>query len=188
VTILVNAAGGVTVRDVRVAAGSDDAEENNATGAVNLTSSDLELMTDGSIVQTVGMRFAGLAIPPGATITSAYIQFVVDEAQSVATTVTIKAQASDNAATFTTATGNVASRPRTSAAATWSPPAWTTVGAAGADQRTPDLAGLVQEVVGRPGWASGNALAIIVTGSGHRTAVAFNGSAANAALLHVEYR
>jgi sugar lactone lactonase YvrE len=173
--------------DVRVAVGSDDAEENNATGAVGLTSSDLEMVNDGSIVQTVGMRFAGVAIPQGATITNAYIQFVVDEAQSVATTLTLKAEAADNAATFTTATANVSSRPRSSAFASWSPSAWTTVGAAGADQRTPNLAALVQEVVNRPGWASGNALAFIVTGSGHRTAVAYNGSAANAGLLHLEY-
>jgi hypothetical protein len=46
----------------------------------------------------------------------------------------------------------------------------------------------VQEVVNRPGWASGNALALTVSGSGHRTAVAFEGSAANTALLHVDYR
>ena len=41
----------------------------------------------------------------------------------------------------------------------------------------------------RPGWASGNALALIVTGSGtgKRTARSFNGNPAGAALLHVEY-
>ena len=170
-----------------MAAGSDDAEENGA-GTVSLTSSDLELVTDGTAVQTVGVRFAGVAIPQGATVTNAYIQFVVDEAQSEATTLTLKAQAADTAATFTTAAANVSSRPRTSAAVSWTPAAWTAVGAAGADQRTPNLAALVQEVVNRPGWASGNALALIITGSGHRTAVAYNGGAGNAPLLHLEFR
>ena len=171
--------------DVRVAAASDDAEEATS-GSVALTSSDLEFVTDGSTTQTVGMRFAGLGIPAGATITSAYIQFVADEAQSDATTLTIKAQAADNAPTFTTTAFNVSSRPRTTAAATWSPAPWT-AGQSGPDQRTPGLTAVVQEVVNRPGWASGNAMAFIVNGTGHRTAVAFDGSAANAAVLHVEY-
>jgi hypothetical protein len=169
---------------VRVAAGSDDAEEAPS-GAVDLSSSDLELVTD-SVQQTVGLRFAGLAIPAGATITSASIQFVADESQSVATSLTIRAQAADTAATFTTTGFNVSSRPRTVASVPWSPAAWSS-GQVSANQRTPDLAAVVQEVVDRPGWASGNAMAFIVTGSGHRTAKAYNGGAANAPVLHVEY-
>jgi hypothetical protein len=172
--------------DVRVAAGSDDAEEA-AGGAVSLSSSDLEMVLDGSVVQTVGMRFARLGVPAGATVTGAYVQFVADESQSEATALTIRGQAADNAPAFTTASRNVSSRAATSAAVSWQPPAWT-AGAAGAAQRTPDLASVVQEVVNRPGWASGNALALVVSGSGHRTAVAFEGGAANTALLHVDYR
>ena len=48
-----------------VAASADDAEEGPK-GGVDLTSSDLELVTDGKKVQTVGMRFRGVAIPRGA--------------------------------------------------------------------------------------------------------------------------
>jgi len=47
---------------------------------------------------------------------------------------------------------------------------------------------VIQQVVDRPGWASGNAMAFIITGSGHRTADAFEGGAANAPLLHIEYQ
>jgi hypothetical protein len=61
------------------------------------------------------------------------------------------------------------------------------VGAAGAEQRTPELASVIQQIVDRAGWQSGNALALFVTGSGHRTAVAFDGAATGAALLHIEY-
>ena len=46
---------------------------------------------------------------------------------------------------------------------------------------------MLREVVGRPGWASGNALALVITGTGHRTARAYDGKPAGAALLHVEY-
>ena len=54
-------------------AGSDDAEEA-ASGGMSLTSSDLELVYDGSN-QKVGMRFTSVAVPRGATITRAYLQF-----------------------------------------------------------------------------------------------------------------
>lgn len=168
----------------RVAAGSDDAEES-AGGSMSLSSSDLELVYDGSN-QKVGMRFTKVAIAQGATISKAYIQFEADEAQSEVTSLTIQGQAVDNAATFTSTAGNVSSRPRTAAAVSWSPSAWSTVGEAGPNQRTPDLSAVIQEIVNRPGWASGNALAIIVTGTGHRTARSYDGRAAGAALLHVE--
>jgi hypothetical protein len=185
VTVVVAPRAGSGAVDVRVTAGSDDAEEASS-GSVNLTSSDLEMVLDGSVTQTVGMRFAGVGVPAGATITSAYVQFVADESQSEATALTIKAQASDNPPTFTTASRNVSSSLRTAAAVSWSPAPWT-AGAVGAAQRTPDLSAVVQEVVRRTGWTSGNALALVVTGTGHRTGVAFNGIAAQAPLLHVEF-
>ena len=51
--------------DVRVSSGDDDAEEF-ADGTMYLDSGDLELVDDGSrIGQTIGLRFAGVDIPPG---------------------------------------------------------------------------------------------------------------------------
>ncbi len=173
----------VTV-EARTATSADDAEEF-ASGKVYINSSDLELVFDTS-VQTVGMRWAALAIPPGATITAAYIQFAAKEAHSEATTLTLRGQAADNPIAFTTVAGNVSTRPRSTAAATWTPAAWL-AGEIGANQRTSDLSAVIQEIVNRPGWLSGNALAIIVAGTGHRTAYAYDGRAASAPLLHVEY-
>ena len=160
-----------------VAAGSDDAEESPS-GSVDLTSSDLEVVTDGSKVQTVGLRFPGVAVPKGAQVTAASIQFQTDEVTTAAASVKIQAQAADNPATFTITSKNVSSRARTSAAATWTPPAWSTTGARGVAQRTPDLTQLAQELVNRPGWDSGNAMAFVLTGSGTRTAEAFEGTGA----------
>ena len=54
-----------------------------------------------------------------------------------------------------------------------------------AAQRTPDLGAVLQEVVGRPGWVSNNALMIIITGSGRRTAESFEGGFPP--VLNVEY-
>jgi hypothetical protein len=176
-----------TIVESRVAAGADDAEEASG-GAVSLSSSDLEMMLDGTIVQsTVGVRFAALAIPTGATVTSAWIQFKSKEARADATTLAIRAQAIDQAPPFTTASRNVSTRAPTSAQIAWPSIAAWAVGQASAAQRTPDLAGVVQEVVSRAGWRSGNAIAFVVTGTGRRVAYAFESGAANVAVLHVEY-
>ncbi|HLO31533.1 MAG TPA: SBBP repeat-containing protein, partial [Anaerolineales bacterium] len=172
--------------DLAVAAGSDDAEQS-ASGSVSLTSSDLELVRDSNN-QTVGVRFTGVSVPQGATIVNASLQFAVDETTSEATSLTIQAEASDNAATFAATSNNISGRPRTSASATWTPAAWNTVDQAGPDQRTPDLATVIQEVVNRSGWTAGNAMAIILTGTGKRVAKSYEEDAlAGAPYLHIEY-
>ena len=176
---------GTTTVEVRVATSSDDAEES-ATGSVSLTSSDLELVTDGSI-QTVGMRFNGVAVPQGAAVLHAWIQFQTKSTGSAATSLSIQGQAVDTAATFTTTAANLSSRPKTTAAAPWSPVPWNVVGATGPDQQTPDISAVVQEMVNRAGWSSGNSLAILITGTGMRTAWSYNGLPTGAPLLHVEF-
>ena len=186
VQIIVDPAGAL---DRRVAVGSDDAEERGSgstIGRVTVNNGDLELVFDNTN-QTVGLRFTNVTIPPGAIIARAYVQFQADELQSEVTNLLIRGQAADNPATFTTATSNISTRPRTAAGVSWSPPAWTLVGEAGANQRTSDLSAVIQEIVNRPGWVSGSALAIIITGTGHRTAESFEGKAAAAPLLHVEF-
>jgi uncharacterized protein YjiK len=174
--------------EVRVSFGADDAEER-VNGTVALGNNDLELVnnTEGGVTgdQTVGLRFRGIPIVQGATITNAYVQFQADEAQSGATNLVIQGQDADNAAIFAKMNGNISSRPRTSAFATWSPPAWT-IGAAGPAQRTGNIASVIQEIVDRPGWASGNSLVLIITGTGKRVAEPFEGAPLGAALLHIE--
>ncbi|NLX97378.1 MAG: cadherin-like domain-containing protein, partial [Rhodopirellula sp.] len=172
--------------EVRVASSSDDAEEQPS-GSVDLNSSDLELTLDKTDQQTVGMRFNGVDIPPGALIQSAYLQLQADETGSAATSLRIYGQANDNATTFTSTGGNISSRVKTTASVPWSPAAWNVRSEAGLNQRTPDLAAVIQEIVDRPGWAAGNSLALIVTGTGTRTAESFDGLPSAAPLLHVEY-
>jgi hypothetical protein len=171
--------------DIRVNLGKNDVEETSD-GSMRLGSGDLELVTDDT-VQKVGIRFTGVSIPKGATILNAYIQFKVHKTSSVATNLIIKGEASANASVFTTTAKNVSSRVKTASGVSWSPAAWTTIGATGTDQRTPNLAPVIQEIISQSGWASGNALVLIITGSGKRVAKSYNGDAAGAPLLHVEY-
>ncbi|HZN38534.1 MAG TPA: hypothetical protein VFD82_07000 [Planctomycetota bacterium] len=165
----------------------DDAEEA-PTGVVTRSSTDLELVVDGAVTQVVGLRFQNVLIPASASIQSAYIQFTVDEPGAIATQLTIAGQASDNPGAFTTATNNVSSRPRTTATVAWTPVPWTTVNQAGPDQRTPDLASIVQEIRNRPGWSSGNSMVFVITGTGCRTAGAYDSSPGVAARLIISYQ
>lgn len=187
VTIDVRAATGegAGVVESRVSASSDDAEEKPS-GSMYITSSDLEL-TDNRGIQTIGMRFNQIDVPPNAIIDRAYVQFQVDEKTSITTALTIHGEAVANAATFTKAKHDISTRSTTAASVNWMPPVWTTVGEAGPEQRTPELAPIVQEIVALEGWKSGNSLVLIITGTGQRTAEAYDGVPEAAPLLHVEY-
>ncbi len=167
-----------------VAASSDDAEQQGPTGtspgAVNLISNDLEMVNDmqspAAGTQTVGIRFQGINIPQGAVITSAYITFTAVAADypminsDTNTFLNIKGEAADNAPTFSTATNNISGRAMTAASVGWNPTDWIT----GSKYNTPSIAAVVQEIVNRSGWISGNSMSFIISGTGHRSAASWD--------------
>ena len=146
---------------------SDTAEES-AQGNVSLTSSDLEL-TQESSTQTVGIRFRKVPLKRSAKVPPTFIRFTVDETGAQPTQLIIRAEASDNAKEFAARARNVSQRKLTKAAVSWSPKPWTKTGT---KQDTPDVSRLIAEVIQRPGWKPGNAIAFIVTGRGKRVAQA----------------
>jgi hypothetical protein len=156
---------------------------------MNRSSQSLEMVIDGTVNQFVGLRFAGVTIPAGATVTSAYLQFRNHANNSSVANLVITGQAADNGASFANTDNNISLRPRTTASVSWAPVPWTTVGEAGVAQRSPDLTSVVQQVVSRPGWVSGNALVFIITGSaGTRSATSFNSSNINQPKLVITYQ
>ena len=172
--------------EVRIANGTDDVEERSS-GTMSMTSSDLELAVDGSTVQTVGLRFLGIDIPQGAVITRSYIQFQTDEVKTGAASLVIRGEDTGDAAAFASTAYNASSRLKTDAAVGWSPTAWSVAGEASLAQRTPDITTIVQEIVGRSDWAALSDMAFLITGTGTRTAEAYESGAAAAPLLHIEY-
>ena len=175
--------------DIRVSRGDDDVEEHVLNGQVSTGSSDLELIRDDNDgqKQLVGLRFNNVSVPPGATITNAFIEFTTDETDTETTHMVIHGEASDNAPRFQTWNWYLWGLQRTSASVTWNNvPAWGNVGETGVKQQSPNLKTIVQEIVNRPGW-SGGSMVFIITGSGKRVAESFNGSSSKAPLLHVEY-
>ena len=174
------------VIDLRISAGIDDAEQRGRT-RMSMTSTDLEMSIDGSTVQIVGLHYPAIAIPAGATITEAWVQFTVDETSGKATTLSIYGDGVDNSAAFSTAPSDLSLRASTAAAVAWTPPAWTAIDAAGTGERTPTLSAVIQEIVSRPGWAPGNAISLLVAGTGTRTARAYESDPTKTPLLHVAY-
>jgi len=137
--------------------------------------------------QIVGLRFSALNIPQGAKIVRAAVQFKAARAALGDCALTLAAESADSAPPFLPTRGNISSRPKTAARVAWSPAPWPTKGEVGPDQQTPDLSPLIQEVVNRQGWQRGNAIVVIIAGSGTRRAVSYDGDRAGAPLLRIEY-
>ena len=135
-----------------------------AQGELDLTSSDLEVGDDGEggkFWQVCAVQYAELGIPQGATIISAKLTFQVDEAGDPYTSndFTILAEATDDAAVFSTEPNNITDRARSVASVGWNPP---TAAGVGEKVDTPDITALIQEVVDRAGWSDNNRLTLMI--------------------------
>jgi len=191
------------VNEWRVSASSDDAEEHVTNGTMeSLTSTDLELgYEEGAAapvnLQTVGCRWVGIPIPQGSTITEAWVQFSADDINNdyhiPDVSLIIEGELNPNPATFTSSAGNISSRPTTTASVVWDVPRWMTTHAMGPEERTPDISPIIQEIVNQAGW-SGSAIVLMFRDNpakpsqGTREAEAFDGSSAEAPLLHITYQ
>jgi len=171
----------------QVIGSDDDAEEKVSDGTVNITSKDLDLGDDKGVVFKVGMRFQNIDIPQGATITSATIQFVADEINTAETTITFKGENIDNASAFEATDHNISNRNTTSNSVIWQPNPWNIIGENNANQKSADLSPIIQEIINRAGYISGNAIAIIAEVTGIRTAESFDGSSDLAPKLCITY-
>lgn len=138
-----------------IAAGSDDAKE--AAGGVTETTQASSGTIDAGT--WLGLRFAGLPVPQGAQIDSAVVRQVLTDNDKNDAEGTWRGHDVDNSPTFTESLdGDVDSRVTTTASV-----AWTTndLGGAGTEVSSPELATVVQEIVDRAGWSSGNALTLL---------------------------
>jgi hypothetical protein len=167
---------------------TDDVEETSG-GVVTNSSTDLELVYDNSTTgnQIVGVRFRNIRLPKGSVVSNAYLQYTTDEISSSATSLSVRAEDTGNSLPITTEAKNLSVRSVTSASATWTPAAWDAAGEASGDQRTPDLKAIISEIIARNGWAEGNAMTFLITGTGKRTARAFEHSPATAAKLIITH-
>ncbi len=147
---------------LKVGASSDDAYQKiDATG---YSETDIVVYCrTGSAQRHGGCRFTGVTIPQGATIDSAifagytntdddpHVDFYGDDV--------------DDSITFDPTTNDIVGRTKTTATV-----AWAAVGV-GENQYvdSPDLKTIIQEIVDRGSWASGNALTLILWEDGDAT-------------------
>jgi hypothetical protein len=179
------AAGGGNTLDLVISQGKDDAEQK-ANNKVTLNSKDLDLGAPSKGAAIVGLRYNGVAIPPGATITTATLLFTAEESDSEATNLLIQAQADGNAPVFKKKKRNLSNRSVTNAQVNWSVPAWIK-GDAGVDQTSPNLSALIQEIINRGDWRDGNSLVLLLRGTGNRDGFSYNNDRARTAVLHIEF-
>jgi len=173
--------------DLQIAASDEDAEELVATGVVNIVSTDLEIVENATDVQIVALRFPSLDIGNGEPILSAEIQFAVDEVSVGDSSLSICTEASAVPDPLVAVVGNLSGRPCSNETVNWTALPWSEVGASGGDQATPDLKAIMQERVDAPEWRRGNPMVFIFTGSGRRTAVAFDGIPMSAPRLRIRF-
>lgn len=161
---------------------ASDAEEVN--GSTYTTSPVLELgyKTDGT-PQTTGIRFLGVAVPKGARITGAYLQFTAVTDKSEATDLTIAGQDVASGGPFSATANNITSRTKTSARSSWQPGVWVD----GQQYNSSSVASIVQEIVNRSDWQQGAAMVFIISGTGTRKAVSYDSSSTLAPKLYVTY-
>ena len=186
---------GGTVWEGKTKSGTDDSEERVNGGGIDLNSSDLEMPyenTGKGNPQVIGLRFADIPIPKGAIVDRAYIELTCDETKggSEPVSLLIEGELNSYPDPFSTATNDITSRSRTTAKAVWAPANWIEVGQ---KDQSSDITAIIQEIIDLDGWASGNALALIISddpdnpSEGLRCAETY-GDPAGAPLLHIEYR
>lgn len=169
---------------------TDDAEQIVGTGVVSTADTVMDLTANGTTTQIAGVRFFDLNIPAGATITNAYIEFTSPASGTVSRgtpSITIRTENTDNSTTFNAVNNDLSSRATSSTSVVWTPGTVAT----GVKFQTPSLATLVQSMVNRTGWASGNSMSFILSGSAgnnyRRAQTIEGGGTPNSARLVVEW-
>lgn len=171
----------VTV-EYRVSSGADDASGMKYGASQDLSGASLSIGSSAA-----GMRFVGVQVPPGAVIKSAKLSvcsFTYGLTGSIEGR--IRAEAADNPADFSGR--RVATLKGTSASQAWN---WdSTPWTANTSYESPDLRTVLQEIIDRPGWSSGNAVVILYSCTSYdddRRFWSFDGAPEKAARLKITY-
>ncbi len=173
--------------DIQIAASGDDGHSFSG-GAFTSTFSNT-IVGDGGASGTVDSfhRFTNVEIPQGATITAAHITVVgrVSPESNVKTNIYL--EDADDAVAPTTQAEHAADV-RTSAFTAWDD----VEPAQDVETDSPDIASVLQEIIDRDGWSSGQSLMILWDDDGSGANVnhdvhSYDGDTTKAVKLHVEW-
>ena len=139
---------------------------------------------------TAGIRFPNMTISNGATILSATVTLQAVDVYSTGTVCNaqIKGEAIDDAVTFSTYADFIG-RTRTTAYVNWDAVSVWTIDT---DYNSPSITTIIQEIINRAGWVSGNDLVIFIADNGssdsaNRTFKAYDQDTNYCARLTVTY-
>ncbi len=177
----------------RVGASDDDAahsQNNHAFAPLSVASGMGDTTGSGVTGRGLFVRFSSVPIPQGATIQSAIITSLSADSQSgTVVRLVIEAENADDPSAIVDDT-NWHALARTVASVSWNPGATTL----DAEFDTPSLVSIVQELVDRPGWASGQAMQFLLHDDAQlsdtnavRWAYTYDNDPAKAGLLIVTY-
>jgi hypothetical protein len=146
--------------------GTDYAQESAGNVATNFgsVSNNIDIIND----EWLGMRFRNIAVPRGAKILAVRLSVTINTSTLDEPFHNIYAQASDDGPVFVAGSGNfdLSTRPSTTAVALWDVADLGVGFVATRFVVSADLVPVIQEVVNRAGWVSGNAINILVTPAG----------------------
>jgi hypothetical protein len=166
--------------DALVEAAADDASESGKSGKVKLAGKSLKLGKGAA-----GLRFAAAGIPAGATIQSAFLEFEMEKPYTKGGSLVIRGEENGAAGPFAAEAFGVSARAETSASVAWSLPAAPGAAKGVHVARSPNLAPVLQELVNGPGWGTGSAVVLVVSGEAGMAVPAFESAPATPARLHV---
>jgi len=136
----------------QVAASSDDAQEDSST---NMTLTGASIRVDNGWYG--GFRFDNIAVAQADTIIVARFTATLDPTYDDMS-FTLQCEDIDDSPTFTTTSGDISNRTLTTASVT------VVRTAQGTGPHVFDITDVIQEVIDRGSWASGNALSVILSG------------------------
>jgi hypothetical protein len=160
------------VLNLAITASSDDAVEL-PTQAMLLTALLLQNSNPGAFI---GLRFSNVTIPNGAMINSATLIGDIYDTVRDSPAFNAHCQDIDNAPTFSAISGDISSRTLTTEFVTI-----VAIDVGDGPYSFPDMSNVIQEVIDRPGWVSGNSIVVILDGltGGDSHFISWDGSGAN---------
>ena len=158
---------------------SDDAEEFVSSGGVDPFSDTLDLAPQ----YLTGARFQGAYIPAGAFIRDARIILTSSATSGASGYLRLQGIPEDNTDSFATGNYDISVRSKTGAFTDWAPGSWSLNGV----YISPSVRSSIQEIVDRPGWTPGNAIAVTIGSTGNRQTYSFDSDASKSARLVVVY-
>ncbi len=174
-----------TTVEIQVGAGADDGHHEGAAFYTSLGYLDAGFAS--SLIRDYWARFTGVNVPQGVSITDAYIIVVVQRTLDAGVKTNIYMNDVDDAVN-PTGTADLEAKVRTTAFT-----AWDDQGGGVLDViNSPSITSVVQEIVDRPSWSSGNAMMILHDDDGSSGLqiyrfFSYNNDPTRAITLHIEY-